>query len=277
MFDILENIAFYEAASKTKKKVKPVAVPKKRMIKETNSTFNAQKPVRMKKETNSTFQFGARSKSSHKGPDDLPFDDLMPSLNMMTNDTNQKNSEMSFGDEQEEEKDVFIDSPKGSVSSEHSSMFEVKEEEEADEFEDAEEGTLLLSDQEQMKQLKQVIITDFLEERIALPCIRDARIKGSAIWTVLKDMIGKDITKYSMPVIFNEPLSNLQKYSEILSFNYLLQTASEHEDSLMRLVYISVYSAAKFFLIHNRLQKPFNSLLGETFEVVTPDYRAISE
>jgi len=55
---------------------------------------------------------------------------------------------MSFGDEQEEEKDVFIDSPKGSVSSEHSSMFEVKEEEEADEFEDAEEGTLLLSDQE---------------------------------------------------------------------------------------------------------------------------------
>jgi len=55
MFDILENIAFYEAASKTKKKVKPVAVPKKRMIKETNSTFNAQKPLRMKKETNSTF------------------------------------------------------------------------------------------------------------------------------------------------------------------------------------------------------------------------------
>ena len=46
---------------------------------------------------------------------------------------------------------------------------------------------------------------------------------------------------------------------------------------MMRLVYISVYSASTFYLIHNRLQKPFNSLLGETFEVVTPEYRAISE
>lgn len=154
-------------------------------------------------------------------------------------------------------------------------MFQTNDEE--DEFEDAEEGTLMLSDKEQMKKLKQCIINDLEDERIALPCMRDARLKGSAIWTILKDMVGKDITKYSMPVIVNEPLSNLQKYAEILSLNYLLELASEQETSLMRLVYVSVYHAAKFFLIHNRLQKPFNSLLGETFEVVTPKYRSVLE
>lgn len=76
--------------------------------------------------------------------------------------------------------------------------------------------------QPEMRQLKDQIIIDCDEERLSLPFLRDPRIKSSAIWTILKDLAGKDITKYSMPVIVNEPLSNLQKSAEIYCFNYLL-------------------------------------------------------
>lgn len=80
---------------------------------------------------------------------------------------------------------------------------------EEDDFEDAEEGIVAVSSDKQTKILKDVIISDCDEERIALPCLRDSKIKASTIWTILKDMVGKDITKYSMPVIVNEPMSIL--------------------------------------------------------------------
>ena len=45
----------------------------------------------------------------------------------------------------------------------------------------------------------------------------------------------------------------------------------------MKLVYISVWSAVRFQSFNGRIGKPFNSLLGETYELVTPTYRAVSE
>ena len=39
------------------------------------------------------------------------------------------------------------------------------------------------------------------EARISLPFLRDHRIKASTIWNLLKDMVGKDLTKFSLPVI----------------------------------------------------------------------------
>ena len=150
---------------------------------------------------------------------------------------------------------------------------------EEDEFEDAEEGpvTAELSHEKQMKNLATAIISDCDEERIALPCIRDPRIKAGAMWSILKDMVGKDITKYSMPVIVNEPLSVLQKTSEICQFNHLLAQAAQEKDSLMRLVYVTAFQAARQYCLVGRFQKPFNPLLGETFELVTPKYRALTE
>lgn len=45
----------------------------------------------------------------------------------------------------------------------------------------------------------------------------------------------------------------------------------------MRLAHVATWSAARFFASSGRIQKPFNPLLGETFEVVTPTYRALCE
>lgn len=46
------------------------------------------------------------------------------------------------------------------------------------------------------------------------------------MWQVLKDLVGKDLTRISMPVYFNEPLSLNQKLAETVEYNDLLERAS---------------------------------------------------
>jgi hypothetical protein len=45
-------------------------------------------------------------------------------------------------------------------------------------------------------------------ERDRLPFFKDPKIKFS-VWTVIKDSIGKDLTKISLPVYMNMPVSAL--------------------------------------------------------------------
>ena len=49
------------------------------------------------------------------------------------------------------------------------------------------------------------------------------------------------------------------------------------ENPLKRLVYMACNNAATYFLIKGRTAKPFNPLLGETYELITPKYRFYSE
>ena len=44
--------------------------------------------------------------------------------------------------------------------------------------------------------------------RDILPFFKDPKVKIS-LWTILKDSIGKDLSKITVPVYFNEPLSIL--------------------------------------------------------------------
>lgn len=57
-------------------------------------------------------------------------------------------------------------------------------------------------------------------------------------------MVGKDISKISLPVILNEPLSSLQRNSEVFQMNWLIEKAVKEKCALMRLVYISSYAAS---------------------------------
>jgi hypothetical protein len=45
-------------------------------------------------------------------------------------------------------------------------------------------------------------------EREELPFLKDPKIKYS-VWSILKDSLGKDLSKMSVPVYFNQPLSVL--------------------------------------------------------------------
>nr|XP_042908913.1 oxysterol-binding protein-related protein 2-like isoform X2 [Parasteatoda tepidariorum] len=80
-----------------------------------------------------------------------------------------------------------------------------------------------------------------------------------------------------MPVEFNEPLSFLQRISEYMEYSYLLNKASECADPLQRLQYLSAFAVSALASNWERLNKPFNPLLGETYEMIRDDFRLVCE
>lgn len=88
---------------------------------------------------------------------------------------------------------------------------------------------------------------------------------------ILKSMIGKDMTKMTLPVSFNEPTSLLQRVCEDMEYADLLDTAADRADSTERLVYVAAFAASEYASTIGRVAKPFNPLLGETYEYVRPD------
>ncbi|KAJ8327421.1 hypothetical protein QVD99_008036 [Batrachochytrium dendrobatidis] len=143
-----------------------------------------------------------------------------------------------------------------------------------------------------------------------------------AVWSFLKSAIGKDLSKVTLPVFFNEPLSMLQRMCEDIEYIDLLSLASrtgsaklngqetketlrsnglpdpameaathlqidfaqiqqlQNEDaSLMRIMLIAAYAMSSYGSTVGRVNKPFNPMLGETFELVRKDkqYRYFSE
>lgn len=84
-------------------------------------------------------------------------------------------------------------------------------------------------------------------------------------------MIGKDMTKMTLPVSFNEPTSLLQRCAEDMEYADLLDIAADRSDSTERMVYVAAFAASEYASTIGRVAKPFNPLLGETFEYVRPD------
>ena len=89
-----------------------------------------------------------------------------------------------------------------SVNYDNEEPFPIEEEEEI--FQDAQEEFIPSS--QQLVSKTKTFLQDVFEERMSLPALRDPNLKFG-VWQVLKDLIGKDLTRVSMPVYFNEPLS----------------------------------------------------------------------
>lgn len=66
-----------------------------------------------------------------------------------------------------------------------------------------------------------------IERRAKLPDPIE-REKGISLWSMIKDNVGKDLTRICLPVYFNEPISSLQKCFEDLEYSYLLDRAYEY-------------------------------------------------
>ncbi|XP_042379350.1 oxysterol-binding protein-related protein 1C-like isoform X2 [Zingiber officinale] len=106
--------------------------------------------------------------------------------------------------------------------------------------------------------------------------------KGVSLWSMIKDNIGKDLTKVCLPVYFNEPISSLQKCFEDLEYSYLIDRAYEwgkKGNGLMRMLNVAAFAVSGYASTDGRICKPFNPLLGETYEADYPDkgLRFISE
>ena len=57
-----------------------------------------------------------------------------------------------------------------------------------------------------------------------------------SLWNILRNNIGKDLSKVSMPVQLNEPLNTLQRLCEELEYSGLLDQASHTTDPCERMV-----------------------------------------
>ena len=77
--------------------------------------------------------------------------------------------------------------------------------------------------------------------------------------------------KTALPVYFNEPLSMLQKQCEKFYYLDLLNKANEEPKQEMRLCYIAAFIIGEIFLNNGRTLKPFNPIIGETFEYFIND------
>lgn len=102
-----------------------------------------------------------------------------------------------------------------------------------------------------------------------------------SLWSIMKNCIGKELTKIPMPVNFNEPLSTLQRLTEDYEYAELLDQAAQcADDPGLQLVYVAAFAVSSYATTANRTGKPFNPLLGETYECDRRDdlgWRAISE
>ncbi|CAB4004030.1 oxysterol-binding -related 1-like isoform X2, partial [Paramuricea clavata] len=100
-----------------------------------------------------------------------------------------------------------------------------------------------------------------------------------SVWAVLKHCIGKDLSRITMPVIFNEPITFLQRICEYMEYGHMLQTAQTKDDPLVRMQYVAAFAVSATASNLHRVGKPFNPLLGETYELVREDlgYRIVTE
>ncbi|KAK1795254.1 hypothetical protein P4O66_010428, partial [Electrophorus voltai] len=101
-----------------------------------------------------------------------------------------------------------------------------------------------------------------------------------SLWNILKNNIGKDLSKVAMPVQLNEPLNTLQRLCEELEYSELLDRAALTQDPFERMVYIATFAVSGYAASYYRAGgKPFNPLLGETYECERPEkgFRFIAE
>lgn len=92
----------------------------------------------------------------------------------------------------------------------------------------------------------------------------------------LRKNAGKDLSTVSMPVSANEPTSMLQRLAEPLEAAHLLTKAASSalsgaDQAAERLLHVAAFAAATFAsnrVKERAIRKPFNPMLGETYELV---------
>ncbi|XP_053124358.1 oxysterol-binding protein-related protein 6 isoform X6 [Hemicordylus capensis] len=115
--------------------------------------------------------------------------------------------------------------------------------------------------------------------RTCLPCACPDT-SNINLWNILRNNIGKDLSKVSMPVELNEPLNTLQHLCEELEYSELLDKAADSDDPYERMVLIAAFATSGYASTYYRAgSKPFNPVLGETYESIRADkgFRFFSE
>ncbi|KAJ3394907.1 Oxysterol-binding protein- protein 3 [Entophlyctis sp. JEL0112] len=105
-------------------------------------------------------------------------------------------------------------------------------------------------------------------------------MENISVMSILRNNMGKDMSTIAMPVALNEPLNLLQKLAEELEYCELLDAAADAPSVVDRMVFVSAFAISGYASTVNRAgRKPFNPLLGETYECIRTDkgFKFISE
>jgi len=92
---------------------------------------------------------------------------------------------------------------------------------------------------------------------------------------ILRKSLGKDLTGMTMPITSNEPISFMQKYAECFEYAALLnRAAADSAETGARMMDVACFAVSYLSSYRSKVRsqrKPFNPLLGETFEMVRPE------
>ena len=97
------------------------------------------------------------------------------------------------------------------------------------------------------------------------------------IMKLVKDLVGKDITKVALPCYLNEPMGAIHKACEVIGYKSAYDRAAKTEDRFLRLGLTLAASFMNYSGFVGKKKKPFNSLLGETHEFFWEDVKVITE
>lgn len=88
-----------------------------------------------------------------------------------------------------------------------------------------------------------------------------------SIWSILKQCVDKELYRFTIPIVWNEPLSLLQRMAENMRYaNELLDRAADLTSPVDRMKCVAGFLISCTSIHTARLSKPFNPLLGETYE-----------
>ena len=88
--------------------------------------------------------------------------------------------------------------------------------------------------------------------------------------TLIIFCLNQDLSKITLPAAWCEPVSFLQRVTENFYYSELINKASEANAGLTpakRMEFIAAYAVTNISSNIDRLSKPFNPLMGETYEL----------
>lgn len=203
---------------------------------------------------------------------------LIGDQNDQVDDSNRINN--LYVDEEDEDDDYGEDGDAGDDASSSSSS-------------DDDETPSIITGNDSKKQIDEKDVVNSDDNLYPLPhspVNRDSDIpicnhEPLSILGILRKNVGKDLTSIPMPVEMNEPVSILQKYAELIEYCDLINNAISANcveatgEKILRIASFAVSYLSSMRAKERNSRKPFNPLLGETFELVREDFgiRLISE
>jgi len=93
---------------------------------------------------------------------------------------------------------------------------------------------------------------------------------GGTLWQIIGKQLGSDVLRIgiSLPSWMYEPLSSIQRHTEMLEYGEILNRAAKCPDPVERMAHVVGFAVTAYSATRVRLRPTFNPILGETYEYI---------